>query len=133
MDEDSLFPGLELKTKLEVPDHGRTMDYDDSKIDDDLDKLLQHIKEDQQNSMDAPDSPKEDALGGHGHEALESKTPSSPSRHLLYTTHFPLPQVNFTTIFSPNILNSLHFLFMFFRMKIVVNMIAIKDTFFYTA
>lgn len=94
MDDDSLFPGMELKpTKLEVPDHGRTMDYDDSKIDDDLDKLLQHIKEDQQNSMDAPDSPKEDALGGHGHDAIDSKTPSSPSRHLLYTTHFPLPQV----------------------------------------
>lgn len=27
------------------------MDYDDSKIDDDLDKILQHIKEEQQNSM----------------------------------------------------------------------------------
>lgn len=27
------------------------MDYDDSKIDDDLDKLLQHIKQEQQNSM----------------------------------------------------------------------------------
>jgi mediator of RNA polymerase II transcription subunit 12 len=27
------------------------MDYDDSKIDDDLDKLLQHIKEEQQNSL----------------------------------------------------------------------------------
>lgn len=70
------------------------MDYDDSKIDDDLDKILQHIKEDQQNSMDAPDSPKEDALTGHGgHESLDSKMPSSHSRHLLYTTHFPLPQV----------------------------------------
>lgn len=94
MDEDSLFPGLEFKkSNQEVPDYGRTMDCDDSKIDDDLDKLLQHIKEDQQNSMDAPDSPKEDALGGHGHEGLDTKTPSSPSRHLLYTTHFPLPQV----------------------------------------
>ncbi|KAL6442397.1 hypothetical protein ACFW04_002558 [Cataglyphis niger] len=94
IDEDSLFPGIDLKpTKLEVPDHGRTMDYDDSKIDDDLDKILQHIKEDQQNSMDAPDSPKEDALTGHGgHESLDSKMPSSHSRHLLYTTHFPLPQ-----------------------------------------
>ncbi|XP_014477352.1 PREDICTED: mediator of RNA polymerase II transcription subunit 12 [Dinoponera quadriceps] len=94
IDEDSLFPGIDLKpTKLEVPDHGRAMDYDDSKIDDDLDKLLQHIKEDQQNSMDAPDSPKEDALTGHGgHESLDSKMPSSHSRHLLYTTHFPLPQ-----------------------------------------
>lgn len=72
------------------------MDYDDSKIDDDLDKILQHIKEDQQNSMDAPDSPKEDALTGHGgHESLDSKMPSSHSRHLLYTTHFPLPQVIF--------------------------------------
>jgi len=76
------------------------MDYDDSKIDDDLDKLLQHIKEDQQNSMDAPDSPKEDALTGHGgHESLDSKMPSSHSRHLLYTTHFPLPQVIFFDIF----------------------------------
>lgn len=72
------------------------MDYDDSKIDDDLDKILQHIKEDQQNSMDAPDSPKDDALTGHGgHESLDSKMPSSHSRHLLYTTHFPLPQVIF--------------------------------------
>lgn len=76
------------------------MDYDDSKIDDDLDKLLQHIKEDQQNSMDAPDSPKEDALTGHGvHESLDSKMPSSHSRHLLYTTHFPLSQVIFLDIF----------------------------------
>lgn len=77
------------------------MDYDDSKIDDDLDKLLQHIKEDQQNSMDAPDSPKEDALTGHGgHESLDSKMPSSHSRHLLYTTHFPLPQVMFFEYFT---------------------------------
>lgn len=80
------------------------MDYDDSKIDDDLDKLLQHIKEDQQNSMDAPDSPKEDALGGHNvNDGLDSKTPS-PCRHLLYTTHFPLPQVK-TTILSLNSLS----------------------------
>lgn len=51
-------------------------------------------KIDQQNSMDAPDSPKEDALTGHGtQEGLDSKMPSSHSRHLLYTTHFPLPQV----------------------------------------
>ncbi|XP_034934643.1 mediator of RNA polymerase II transcription subunit 12 [Chelonus insularis] len=92
IDEDSLFPGIDLKPAKLEPDHGRGMDYDDSKIDDDLDKLLQHIKEDQQNSMDAPDSPKDDALGGHGHETLESRAPTSPSRHLLYTTHFPLPQ-----------------------------------------
>lgn len=37
-------------TKMET-EHARTMDYDDSKIDDDLDKILQHIKEEQQNSM----------------------------------------------------------------------------------
>lgn len=41
----------DFKAKLE--------DLDDSNVDDDLDKLLQHIKEDQQNSMDAPDSPKD--------------------------------------------------------------------------
>lgn len=41
------------------------MDLDDSKIDDDLDKLLQHIKEDQQNSMDAPDSPKDPGEPSH--------------------------------------------------------------------
>lgn len=87
---------------MEVPDHGRTTsDYNDNddKIDDDLEKILQHIKEDQQNSTDAPDSPKEDALTGHGgHESLDSKMPSSHSRHLLYTTHFPLPQVIFFNI-----------------------------------
>ena len=32
-------------------DHVRGMEYDDSKIDDDLDKLLQHIKEEQQNRI----------------------------------------------------------------------------------
>lgn len=47
-DDSSLFPGIDLKpTKMDVQGH----DYDDSKIDDDLDKLLQHIKEEQQNSM----------------------------------------------------------------------------------
>ena len=139
MDEDSLFPGLELKpTKLEVPDHGRTMDYDDSKIDDDLDKLLQHIKEDQQNSMDAPDSPKEDALGGHGQEGLDSKIPSSPSRHKLYTTHFPLPQVKliklslkyFTYKIQSGIFNSE---LIYYRMKPVANTTVTNVMFFYTA
>lgn len=41
------------------------MDLDDSKIDADLGKLLQHIKEDQQNSMDAPDSPKDPGEPSH--------------------------------------------------------------------
>nr|CAD7412729.1 unnamed protein product [Timema cristinae] len=105
-DEDgSLFPA-----KLEVQDHGRGMDYDDSKIDDDLDKLLQHIKEEQQNSMlsregvvpqDAPDSPKDDGVPALvappiAAVPLEGPEPGNSgetrSRHLLYTTHFPLPQ-----------------------------------------
>lgn len=45
-DDSGLF---DIKPKMEPP--SRAMDYDDSKIDDDLDKLLQHIKEEQQNSM----------------------------------------------------------------------------------
>lgn len=44
-DDSGLF---DIKPKIEP---SRAMDYDDSKIDDDLDKLLQHIKEEQQNSM----------------------------------------------------------------------------------
>ena len=93
MDEDSLFPSIDLKP-TQQQDHLRsTNDYDDSKIDDDLDKILQDIKDVQQNSMDAPDSPKEaDALHGGHDNGLDSKPPSNPSRHLLYTTHFPLPQ-----------------------------------------
>lgn len=88
-DDDAL--PFDLKPpKLE--DHSRPMDYDDDcKIDYDLDKLLQHIKEEQQNSMDGPESPKDvhGVLGmGDSHHLIKSK----PSRHLLYTTHFPLPQ-----------------------------------------
>ncbi|PNF33035.1 hypothetical protein B7P43_G16367 [Cryptotermes secundus] len=103
-DDGSLFPGIDLKpTKLDVQDHGRNMDYDDSKIDDDLDKLLQHIKEEQQNSLDAPDSPKDDGVppGSLVAAPMASVTPMEGaesggpgemrSRHLLYTTHFPLP------------------------------------------
>ncbi|XP_049822887.1 mediator of RNA polymerase II transcription subunit 12 isoform X3 [Aethina tumida] len=78
------------------------MDYDDANIDHDLGQILQNIKEDQQNSMDVPDSPKDHDHVHHPH------VPSSmvhvpmetdhvghrvkPSRHLLYTTHFPLSQ-----------------------------------------
>lgn len=50
------------------------MDLDDSKIDDDLDKLLQHIKEDQQNSMDAPDSPKDPGEPTHGYIHIKIDT-----------------------------------------------------------
>lgn len=50
--DDEMFPNIDFKPKME--------EYDDSNVDDDLDKILQNIKEDQQNAMDAPDSPKED-------------------------------------------------------------------------
>lgn len=110
--DDDMFAGIDLKpAKLEVPDHSRPMDYDDSKIDDDLDKILQHIKEDQQNSLDAPDSPKDPDSHGHHSHIIQSAINSvpmetdhidykiKPSRHLLYTTHFPLPQDD---TFSPH-------------------------------
>lgn len=89
-------------TQSKMEDHSHGMDYDDSKIDDDLDKILQNIKEDQQNSMDIPDSPKDH---DHSHQqhmpSLMGLAPMEndhnghkvkPSRHLLYTIHFPLPQ-----------------------------------------
>ncbi|KAG8221965.1 hypothetical protein J437_LFUL007806 [Ladona fulva] len=93
-----LFPPVDIvPTKTE--DHARNMDYDDSKIDDDLDKLLQHIKEEQQNSMDAPDSPKDEppqapipAATPMEENGIPGSEPARQSRHLLYTTHFPLPQ-----------------------------------------
>ncbi|XP_008193999.1 mediator of RNA polymerase II transcription subunit 12 isoform X1 [Tribolium castaneum] len=86
-------------TKLE--DHSHNMDFDDATIDHDLDKILQNIKEDQQNSMDVPDSPKEHDHGHHPHQSSIGHVPMEtdhndhkvkPSRHLLYTTHFPLYQ-----------------------------------------
>ncbi|CAH0406083.1 unnamed protein product [Chilo suppressalis] len=61
--DDDIFAGIDLKPpKME---ENVRMDLDDSKIDDDLDKLLQHIKVDQQNSMDAPDSPKDPGETSH--------------------------------------------------------------------
>uniref|UniRef100_A0A2R5LGN9 Putative thyroid hormone receptor-associated protein complex subunit n=1 Tax=Ornithodoros turicata TaxID=34597 RepID=A0A2R5LGN9_9ACAR len=89
------------------------MDMDDARIDADLDKLLQHIKEGQQNMSDQPDSvgsDKEEGGSLHGPatplvEVGPGGTTSSNSaavpgsgtrsravRHLQYTTHFPLPQ-----------------------------------------
>lgn len=44
-DDTGLF---DIKPKIEP---NRTIDYDDSNVDDELGKLLQHIKEEQQNSM----------------------------------------------------------------------------------
>lgn len=83
-------------------DHSQAMDYDDANIDHDLDKILQNIKEDQQNSMDVPDSPKEHDHSHHSHnqstighvpmETDHNDMKIKPSRHLLYTTHFPLSQ-----------------------------------------
>lgn len=42
---------LSLSCLSVLQEHGRAMEYDDSKIDDDLDKLLQTIKVEHQNSM----------------------------------------------------------------------------------
>lgn len=46
---DDIMPPMEFKQKIE--------ELDDSNVDDDLDKILQNIKVDQQDLMDAPDSP----------------------------------------------------------------------------
>lgn len=67
----------------------RKMDCDDSNVDDDLDKILQNIK-DNENAMDAPDSPKEPE---QHHQQIGGGLDSSPiSRHFLYAKHFPLSQ-----------------------------------------
>ncbi|XP_055677088.1 mediator of RNA polymerase II transcription subunit 12 isoform X2 [Lutzomyia longipalpis] len=83
LDED-VFAGIEFKSKIE--------EFDDSNVDDDLDKLLQHIKSDQQNSMDAPDSPKDPDNSTQGASHIGIGTDSTVSRHFLYTKHFPLSQ-----------------------------------------
>lgn len=53
--DDDIFPALKME------------EFDDSNVDDDLDKILQNIKEDQQNAMDAPDSPKDSEQHPHGY------------------------------------------------------------------
>lgn len=98
------------------------MDMDDARIDADLDKLLQHIKEGQQNMSDQPDSVGSDKEEGgslqgpatplaevgpcHGvtvpgtvgaggmvaNAGSGARSRNSAQRHLQYTTHFPLPQ-----------------------------------------
>lgn len=64
-------------------------EFDDSNVDDDLDKLVQNIKEKGQ-QHEAPDSPKigppGDADGDTGASGV------SISRHYIYTKHFPIPQ-----------------------------------------
>lgn len=108
LDDDLMMAAMDFKPKME--------EFDDSNVDEDLDKILQHINTDQNNSMDAPDSPKEpdssSNAGGHsghggggGHNHGQTTTTSGPcssnlasgdsppvSRHFLYTQHFPLPQ-----------------------------------------
>lgn len=70
-------------------------EFDDSNVDDDLDKLLQNIKEKgQQNALEAPDSPK---IPDH----TTSQSNDSPiSRHFIYTKHFPIPQDDHTQTYS---------------------------------
>lgn len=82
--DDDMFAGLDFKQpKME--------EYDDN-VDDDLDKILQHIKV-EQNSMDAPDSPKDhhDNQAGHSGNMMSNDSPKV-SRHYIYTKHFPLCQ-----------------------------------------
>lgn len=52
MKEEDRLPSMEFKTKIE--------EQDDSNVDDDLNNIVQIINKDQQNAMDAPDSPKEE-------------------------------------------------------------------------
>lgn len=56
--DDEMFPNMDFKPKME--------EYDDSNVDDDLDKILQNIKEDQENAMDA-----EDDQHHHGYAKFE--------------------------------------------------------------
>lgn len=84
-------------------DFKQTDDLEESKVDMELGKLLQHIKEDQQNSMDAPDSPKEpDAQGTSGNIFSTNTSLSSVNRHFLYSTHFPLSQDDPSTVHDCN-------------------------------
>lgn len=70
-------------------------EFDDSNVDDDLEKLIQNIKDGQNNSMDAPDSPKDHENLTHLPAISIDKSTSNSSatcRHYLYTMHFPLSQ-----------------------------------------
>lgn len=73
-------------------------DFDDSNVDEDLDKLLQNIKE--KGQAEAPDSPKipdhNNSTGGGGC----NETNSSISRHYIYTKHFPIPQDDPSMMYS---------------------------------
>ncbi|XP_039485003.1 mediator of RNA polymerase II transcription subunit 12 isoform X1 [Drosophila santomea] len=75
-DDDGFGGGLDFKHN----------EFDDSNVDDDLDKLVQNIKEKGQ-QHEAPDSPK---IGPPGDG--ETNPGGSISRHYVYTKHFPIPQ-----------------------------------------
>ncbi|XP_055373234.1 mediator of RNA polymerase II transcription subunit 12 [Condylostylus longicornis] len=82
-DDDGFPTGMDFKQNIE--------EFDDSNVDDDLDKLLQHIKEkDQQGAMEAPDSPKDPDHVGTGTTSANNE--SHISRHFIYTKHFPIYQ-----------------------------------------
>ncbi|ODN03528.1 Mediator of RNA polymerase II transcription subunit 12-like protein, partial [Orchesella cincta] len=66
-----LFPPLPR-----LPETHRQTDYDDRNIDDDLDLILQRITQEQQNSMDQVDSPKDDTVVG-GVTGFGSVTPNT--------------------------------------------------------
>ena len=70
-------------------------EFDDSNVDDDLDKLLQNIKE--KGQAEAPDSPK---IPDHNNSSGCNDANSSISRHYIYTKHFPIPQDDPSMIYS---------------------------------
>ncbi|XP_065362312.1 mediator of RNA polymerase II transcription subunit 12 [Calliphora vicina] len=70
-------------------------EFDDSNVDDDLDKLLQNIKE--KGQAEAPDSPK---IPDHNNSTGCNENNSSISRHYIYTKHFPIPQDDPSMIYS---------------------------------
>lgn len=63
-------------------------EFDDSKVDEELDKLVQNIKEKGQ-QHEAPDSPK---IGPPGDSDTSTGGTGTISRHYVYTKHFPIPQ-----------------------------------------
>lgn len=71
-------------------------DFDDSNVDDDLDKLLQNIKE--KGQVEAPDSPK--IPDNSNSIACGSENNPTISRHYVYTKHFPIPQDDPIAIFN---------------------------------
>ncbi|XP_022706547.1 mediator of RNA polymerase II transcription subunit 12-like protein isoform X2 [Varroa jacobsoni] len=89
-------PGGQVPPAVKQEAHGwggsdPQMDYDDTRLDADLGKLLERIKEEQQSDQqpelfsDSVGSDREDGKEGTPHIS------SKQQRHLQYTKHFPLP------------------------------------------